>query len=72
MSSRKKTYVDEIIQRAKKERVPAPGQYNRELIDKQFQNKRNITGDKITYLDEVQYEADQTPGPGAYNPHVTG
>jgi hypothetical protein len=51
--SQKKTYVDEIILRAKKEKTPAPGQYNRDLIEKQLNKKREIKGEKISYLDEV-------------------
>ena len=26
--------------------------------------------DKLSYLDEIQYEATETPGAGNYNPHV--
>jgi len=72
----KATYVDEIMKQGKKEKKPAPGQYNlvktqKEVdADKKKMKERKIpVQDRISYLDEVQYEATQLPGVGNYNPN---
>jgi hypothetical protein len=71
------TYVDEIIKLNKREKSPAPGQYNivktlkeEESEVKRLAAKKIFVPDRISYLDEVQYEANQTPGVGSYNPRV--
>lgn len=71
------TYVDEIIKKEKKEKKPAPGSYNviktlkeEEGEAKKLAAKKVNVAERISYLDEVQYEAIQTPGVGSYNPRV--
>lgn len=73
----KMTYVDEIIKKEKKEKRPAPGSYNviktlkeEEGEAKKLAAKKVNAPERISYLDEVQYEAIQTPGVGSYNPRV--
>lgn len=73
----KMTYLDEIIKQNKREKTPAPGQYNvvktlkeEESEVKRLAAKKVTVPDRITYLDEVQYEANLTPGVGSYNPRV--
>lgn len=74
---KKKTYLDEIIEHAKKEKLPAPGAYNlfktQKEIDaemKKLRSKKPGEKVRINYLDEVQYASNDVPGPGNYNPHV--
>jgi hypothetical protein len=73
----KKTYVDEIVQSEKKEKKPAPGEYNvtKTLEDTEAEKKRLASKklhyqDRTTYLDGIQYESNQRPGIGNYNPRV--
>lgn len=68
-----------VIEHAKKEKLPAPGQYNlcksQKEIDaelKKLASKKVEPKTKINYLDEVQYASNNVPGPGNYNPHVLG
>jgi hypothetical protein len=73
----KMTYLDEIIKQQKKEKLPAPGHYNvaKTLKEQESEVKKQAArkvkaSDRISYLDEVQFEALQTPGVGSYNPRV--
>lgn len=76
-ASDKKTFLDEIIQHAKHEKLPPPGAYNlfksQKEIDeelKKLAGKKPGEKNKTNYLDEVQYASAAVPGPGNYNPHV--
>ena len=58
----KMTYLDEIIKQNKREKTPAPGQYNvvktlkeEEGEAKKLASKKINVPDRISYLDEVQY-----------------
>lgn len=58
----KKTYVDEIMIREKKEKKPAPGEYNviKTLKEEEAEKKKMATKkinypDRITYLDDIQF-----------------
>lgn len=71
---RKLTYIDEIIEKEMKQKHPAPGQYKLFKDDKEIRaEKKKLAHQKIhytervTYLDGVQFDADQTPGVGSYN-----
>jgi hypothetical protein len=73
----KQTYVDEIMRSEKKEKKPAPGQYNvmkslkeMDAENKKLSQKKIPYQDRISYLDEVQFESSLTPGVGNYNPRV--
>jgi hypothetical protein len=73
----KKTYIDEIMQSEKKEKKPAPGEYNvtqtlkeAEAEKKRLASKKVNYQDRITYLDDIQFESNQRPGIGNYNPRV--
>lgn len=75
MAPKKKlTYIDELIEKEKKEKTPAPGQYKLFKDDKQIRaqikklaHKKTHYTERMTYLDGVQFEADRTPGVGSYN-----
>lgn len=61
----------------KKEKRPAPGEYNitktlkdAEAEKKKLASKKIHYQDRITYLDDIQYESNQRPGIGNYNPRV--
>jgi hypothetical protein len=74
----KNTYIDIILREgAKNKGKPGPGQYNirktEEQIKKEIQtmkSKKIKGGEKLNYLDEVEYSSNQVPGPGNYNPRV--
>lgn len=73
----KQTYVDEIMKSEKKEKKPAPGQYNvtktmkdMEAEKKALAAKKIHYEDRITYLDGVQHSSNLLPGVGNYNPRV--
>jgi len=75
--TKKKTYLDEVIEHAKRDKFPAPGHYNlaksQKEIDaelKKLASKKVEPKTKISYLDEVQFCSNMVPGPGNYNPHV--
>lgn len=58
----KQTYVDEIMRSEKKEKKPAPGQYNvmkslkeMDAENKKLSQKKIPYQDRISYLDEVQF-----------------
>ena len=65
------------MDKCKKEKQPAPGQYKivKSLKEQDKERKENARRkrtyqDRITYLDGVQYEATLTPGVGKYNTRV--
>jgi hypothetical protein len=72
----KQTFLDQLIKREKKDRTPAPGQYDavktlkQEEEEKKKASRKGYPLERISYLDEVQYEATLTPGVGSYNPRV--
>ena len=73
----KLTYIDEIMKSEKKQKKPAPGQYNVMKTQKEIESdkkkmaqKKIPVQDRISYLDNIQFESTQTPGVGNYNPRV--
>lgn len=66
------TYIDEIMNKEKRNHTPAPGQYTASSASvpslKRKHVKEQKQTDRMTYLDGVQFNANNTPGVGSYNP----
>ena len=72
--SKKITFIAEIFEKGRKEKTPAPGHYkigkdekDIKAEKKRFSSRKISQTDRLTYLDNVQYEASITPGVGSYN-----
>ena len=75
--SKRSTFIQDIFRKEKKEKRPAPGSYNLFKSLKQQQQeaqnhsaRKRDAGDRLTYLDSVQFDAIANPGVGKYNIRV--
>jgi hypothetical protein len=64
--SPRRTYIDEIKLGAKRHNSPSPNQYNLKAKWPDEKRKPAPTSPKTNFLDNSEFEADKTPGPGAY------
>jgi len=67
--AKRTTYLQDIAEEAKRRPVPGPGAYD---VLKQSEKKpagiRGKGGERINCLNDAEYQAEASPGPGNYNP----
>jgi hypothetical protein len=71
----RKTYVDDIFHREKKNKYPSPNAYDVTETEEHLQarlaklkEKKAKNSDNRNFLDTIQYDSAMLPGPGMYAP----